>query len=416
MEVWFMDEFQVNDSKCPCCNKEFKSSIAMKNHIVKMEDEQHQLLSSVYNEAHLKCKDIVSVYMKYKQYFEGEDVDKKILIMNKINEDETKKKEELFNKKQEEKAKRKLEKLKQDAERLAQLEEMRKLKKNQESRLFKDLPEKDRPKALVNEFYQTIHSQCFNYTIEIKLIKSLFTKNNFTVEQVRNVLKYMANMGYSNLRSVNYVLNDASIFYENVRKINQNGTIPFLIKYYYKSLKMKMNKKYFIKEVKALESSQRANNLTFEEMKNVIDGMIKEKIKVLLWFDGNVSKYRDYKNNINPCRGYTDEREINEVVEQVKHGKMRLRDISKRIYEPCLKKIKESYFSGDFDNRYTHFEWAFKIGLNLDSEMYRIGQESKRNSRFEEILSKYSDNDSVIEKINRSKKCFDEWLTNQSSL
>lgn len=410
-----MNEFQINDSMCPCCKKKFKSPIAMKNHIIKTEDEAHALLASVYNEAHLKCKEIVDTYIKYQQYFERDDTNKKEIILNKIEEDKKEQKEKEFNKKQEEKAQRKLEQLRKEGERLSQLEEMHNLKKKQESRMFKDLPEKDRPNALINEFYQMIHGQCFNYAIEVKLVKSLFTKNNFTVMQVRNVLKYMANMGYANLRSLNYVLNDACIFYENVKKIHQEGTIPFLIQYYYKSLKMKMNKKYFIKEIKALESSQRANDLTFEEMKNVIDGMIKEKIKVLLWFDGNVAKYRNYKKTLNPCRAYTDEREINEVVEQVKYGKMRLRDISKRIYEPCLKKLKEAYMSGDFDTKYTHFEWAFKIGLTLDSEMYAVGKQNQHNrkSRFEALFNQYADNASNIEKINRSKKCFDEWLTKQ---
>lgn len=408
-----------DDSKCPCCGLEFKSAISMKNHIVKINDCKHKLLAFIYNELKIKCKDITVYYNGYKDYFDrvSDDTLSKMQIdlVEHIKQIEYAQKEKIKEEKDKLKKENELKKITEEAQRLKEIEEQRTLKNHIEKHFFDNLPVEDRPKALVTEFYNMINSQCFNYMLEIQLIRGLYLKNKFDTVTIRKILKYMANMGYSNLRSINYILNDVFMFYDNVSKIKQAGTIPYLIKYFYDSMKMKMNKKYFIKEVKAIESSMRANDLTIEQVKNIIDGMIKEKIKVLLWFDSKVSQYRDIKQQLNPCRGYSDEREIEEAIEEIKNGRMKLSDVSKRIYNQCMARLRQVYMEGSFDSKYTYFEWAFKVGLSLDKEMYALGQskQKERQSRFETALQKYADNINVKNKIYSSKKHFEEWLIKQ---
>lgn len=49
--------------------------------------------------------------------------------------------------------------------------------------MFDSLPEADKPVNIVNEFYNMIHDKCYNYTIEVKLIKALYTQKNLMQKQ-----------------------------------------------------------------------------------------------------------------------------------------------------------------------------------------------------------------------------------------
>ena len=59
-----------SEIKCDFCGKEFKSAVSLKNHILKTDDSQHQLLAFIYNELKFKCKELNSYVEKYRDFFD----------------------------------------------------------------------------------------------------------------------------------------------------------------------------------------------------------------------------------------------------------------------------------------------------------------------------------------------------------
>lgn len=409
-----------SEIKCDFCGKEFKSAVSLKNHILKTDDSQHQLLAFIYNELKFKCKELNSYVEKYRDFFDT--VTKESLpvsereLLNKIKEDiqaEQKRKEE---KKQQLKLQRHL----SDLKRLQELEEERSIRKRLEKDMFDSLPEADKPVNIVNEFYNMIHDKCYNYTIEVKLIKALYTQKKFDAETIHFIVKYMAKTGCSNLRSINYKINDALNFRESMKLIKTENTIPYLIKYYYKSLHMKMNVKTFMKELNKIKSSMLANNLTMQQVKNVLDGMISQNKRVLSWFDSYVSQYADKNVKENPIHVCTENREVDMNVHEILRGKMTLDKVSDRIKNQCIDKLKNVFMQGSFDNRYNYFEWAYKINLPLTKDMVTFANQhnNERNNRFqkwyESICLKHDDG--LMVKYNNTMKNYNLWLEKQQKL
>lgn len=394
---------------CPICGLECKSDITLKNHVLKMQDDQHIKLAYIYQTLKFKCKEIIPYYQQYNSIFDHD----KEYIVNTIQNDVQRKKEEEENKKRAAYEAKKLEQSKIEMERLRLKEELNALTHKRDVQFFQSMPVSDRPKALVNFFYSLINGQCMNYVIEIKLIKDLYLKSHLDTEQIKMVLKYMANMGYSNIRKINYVLNDALLFYEKAKQLDVPNTIPYLVKYYYHSLKMTMNKKLFVKEVLRLESAMRANNLSIEQIKNVLDGMIRRNIRVLMWFDNYVAEYANTQQNINPCITYSNEREINEVINELKEGKMKLVHVNKQIYDSVYKRVVKMYHDGTFSSRYNYLEWAFRVGLELNYDMYTYGKRhnNERSSLFSVAMVQYANNPDVLNKVIAVKQKYDEWLS-----
>ena len=143
------------------------------------------------------------------------------------------------------------------------------------------------------------------------------------------------------------------MLYSEALGITEN-TIPYLIKYYYKSLHMKMNVKTFMKELNKIKSSMLANNLTMQQVKNVLDGMISQNKRVLSWFDSYVSQYADKNVKENPIHVCTENREVDMNVHEILRGKMTLDKVSDRIKNQCIDKLKNVFMQGSFDNRYNY--------------------------------------------------------------
>lgn len=413
------NDMAQNDSVCLLCGEQFKSAIAMKNHILKTEEPKHQLLSFVYKELKIKCKEINLYVDKYRDFFDKVTEDtlsmSKEALLNKIKTDIQLEKEKKLEEKNKEKEQRKLQRHMQDIQRLAELEEKRNIEKRLEKDLFNSMPLEDRPKSIVEEFYTMIHSRCYNYAIEVKLIKSLYTKQKLTSKQVHFVIEYMAKMGCQNLRSINFKLNEALDFKANMDLIKQEGTVPHLVKYFYKQSHMRMNVKTFMKEVNIIKSSMLANHLSIEQVKNVIDGMIKNKVTVLLWFDNYVSRFSNIEQTVDPIHTCTNTREIKMNVKEVVNGNMTVDKISKRIKKDCIKKIYEIFKEGKFNDKYNYLEWAYKINLPLNKEMVDYANEhnKERCSRFDiwgqKVVS--SNSDVLKKKYENVINLYKDWLS-----
>ena len=75
---------------CPICGLECKSDITLKNHVLKMQDDQHIKLAYIYQTLKCKCKEIIPYYQQYNSIFNHD----KEYIIDAIQKDIQRKKEE----------------------------------------------------------------------------------------------------------------------------------------------------------------------------------------------------------------------------------------------------------------------------------------------------------------------------------
>lgn len=406
---------------CGLCHKEFKSAVAMKNHICKESESRHELMAHVYNsDIKIKCGEINDYIVKYSEWFQRvNEINLEqtcVDFVDKIKEDIQKEKEEKEFQKAEERRQREYQKQLEQMQRLKDLEEERKLRKKVESAHFKQMDEKDRPKALLDEYYTLTGGYCYQYMIEMQLVKGLYTKHNFDSETAHFIIRYMAKMRIP-LKNINYKLDDAMKFKKGLEDAKVEGTIPFLIKYFYQKTKQKRNNKLFVREIDRLESSQSSNDLTYEQLKRVLDGMIAKGEKNIAFFDTYVSQFafkQAESADNDPVHNFTDEREVKENVKQIVLGNLTLDDVNFNIRQQCAAKLKQIYLQGKFNNNYNYFEWAYKAKLPLDKELYSFGMEhsEERNSRFKTwyLKAKMSGNAIMFEKYQKAKQKFDNWV------
>ena len=170
-----------------------------------------------------------------------------------------------------------------------------------------------------------------------------------------------------------------------------------------------------MKEVNIIKSSMLANHLSIEQVKNVIDGMIKNKVTVLLWFDNYVSRFSNIEQTVDPIHTCTNTREIKMNVKEVVNGNMTVDKISKRIKKDCIKKIYEIFKEGKFNDKYNYLEWAYKINLPLNKEMVDYANEhnKERCSRFDIWGQKVasSNSDVLKKKYENVINLYKDWLS-----
>jgi hypothetical protein len=353
---------------------------------------------------------------KYQSYFDNATEEFSCMskgnLLEKIRTDVRKEKEERDYAKRQAMEQRKLARHEADLKRLAELQEERDIRKRLEKDKMESLNVDDRPKALVEEYHNLVQTKCYNFMIEIQIAKGLYTKYNLQPDVAHKVIKYMAKMGYK-LVNLNYKIDEAMEFVEICKQRNEPDTIPYLIGYFYNKIGLKPSFKSFMKEYNCIKSSMLANNLTIEQVKNVLNGMIKEKVQVLLWFDSKVAKYANQiQKNDDPVHNYSEEREINENIQEIVNGKLTVDKVNTEIRPKCIAILKQKFMNGDFNENYNYFEWAFKIKLPMDDEMIAYGEvyNNHRNSRFNKLGKQIVGDEAKANKYREVMNKYHNWL------
>lgn len=390
---------------CPCCEQEFASDIKLKNHITKIEDVKHKALTTLYKDFKLKCKDIVPFYEEFKGSFVLPTSEEIVAQITKQREEKQKEaKQRQITARDEERLQKHLEELK----RIKELEELRRLKENEANYKLSQLDKKDSPKALLQEFYNMINGKAYSYAVETKMIKNLITKYELTPDQIRLIFKYMVFTGKTRIMNINYYIQDGLRYCEEAKKCKEEGTVPHLIRYYYRTSGKTFNKAVFLKEVDTINGTKYANDLTYEQCKNIVDYMIATNAKSLLFFPYNV-QYADTVLTKDVSR---EEKEINDIVDEVMKGNLKVTQIRQQIQKQCLVLTRKKYFNKEISDKYNFFEWAYKVDLNLDREMYNFAKDNPRESRFNYLFSVTTDT-YKLEKLKKAKKAYEEWLGRQ---
>ena len=102
------------------------------------------------------------------------------------------------------------------------------------------------------------------------------------------------------------------------------------------------------------------------------------------------------------------------IKNQLMEGKLTLRKVSSIHRNKATEIAKEIFRNGEFALKYNHYEWAWKIGLELDEEMYVIALNNAhtRESLLDKFLKNPALDSAKRQAIMELKNKFNIWLNN----
>ena len=411
---------KIPGTPCPLCGEDCGSSaIKFKNHVFKNCDDEHQLLINIYEAGGVKVADLRQQVVVYADAFlalrdGGPNLaeEARQCIYEKILADKAAAK---LQAKAERDAARQAErqaKIEADAAEYERIKSERALQQRVEERMFANLAPNDKPVELLNYFYKMVNRRCFNYAIEVKLVKGLYTKTGLSPDEIRDVLRYMAIMGYVDIKRVNYIVSDAMLFCEKERELTVDGTVPNLVKHFYELRGLKPNPSTFIKEVWSIESTMTDNKLTIDQAKSIVEKMARENGAALTWFPQRVARYASKTSvNTDACVNYTVDREVREAVENIIVGRIKLSDVGRGVYSAVVDQLTTAITTGNFDKRYNFSEFVYKTGAPVSQELYSflVANDGRRDSWFSQALSHVADESKRV-KIYEMQAKYVKWL------
>lgn len=244
----------VEKFTCPLCNKEVDSFKKLKSHINRCKDDSHKFLNNL-----IKTNDV--------------DTEEQLLQITELHAKEMKRyKKELTRTKEE---------------------------KELNSSSYR----------LVRYYYDLIHSKCTCWHKETAIIKS-HLKRDMNCGEVIEVLRYMANKGYTDLRFFGTSINYALILAKCRREINTEGTEAFLIKFYHKSLGLKMTDRIVLSAYRKITELKRGG-YSYSEIKTIIEYMIEKRCTN---FNFIVTMANDALKNSKSKDSMAEKYDLNELV------------------------------------------------------------------------------------------------------
>ena len=405
---------------CPLCQQEFETPIKLGNHL-KNGDVHHQFLKELIKLDKKKNIDIDSVYEEHKDIVincvdvqASVEAYKNILKIKREEAKRRKEEEKIQEKKEEQEEKirkveaKKLEKLqkkKEEAEQYRQMLLDRQFKKQYEKRFVKELETEYKPMNLVKYFYDLVNIREYNGIMASATIKSLYFTYNLEPEQVKRLLRYMAETGHSKISDAKFVIEEAERFYQYAKEVKTEKTIPHLVKIFYNLKNAKIDKKMFVKNVDRLKVLIKDNNLTYEEAEEIVTYMAKANATSLFWFGDYIASVVGQ----NKIQRQVTKEEIEKDVKDVMNGNKKYTDLTVKTSFYCYKKIKENIMTGKFDSDYNYSEFLYKIQMIPDKELIDfISNHNDRKSRFE-TLYKINHDEETLAKINNEYQMYKKW-------
>lgn len=229
---------------------------------------------------------------------------------------------------------------------------------------------------LVRYFYTIVGDSCKNWAKECTQVKNLI-KSGCTVEDVKLTMDYLAKQGNFDLRFLNRSVTDAKLFYSYINDLNKNGTEAYLVNYFYSKLNVKVNEQTLINDVRKIKQTINSGS-SYEETKRILDYMVSAKCTNIN-FIGNMKTQAllkmsnvNYGNN-NPC--FNDRTEYDIIRESLINGNYNIKKEIDQNKSSKLKEIAKDIFEKqEYSKKYNPFEWAYKIGLELDKDMYDLAK------------------------------------------
>jgi hypothetical protein len=440
-----VDKVTTNDLMCPICKKEFNVARAFGLHVSKATDAPHALLYEYKKQYRSDSKELFSVYEKHKDEIDA------LIPMETIQVPEVKMREdkymeiactckqschECFNM------------WRNDyfndcthARKAAYIEEYEidvkpqvpVKKKTQGETSFDKIPStktkgpaEDTAPGLLKYFYNKNGKTSPNFPKESRLIKNLLTRkeNPLTADQIREVLDYMSRRGHADLRFITTSVGDAIQEKQNLIDADTVGTAAYLVKKFYEGQGMQLNLQTLSRDVQRVQET--INLGSYEETDFTIEYMIEIKCNILNFIGSKrqeamakksklgVKVSSSTNNNFMSNPSFFDQSELAFLKDELTGGRINLRKVEQRNLEEATKIAVQIFKEHKFTSRYTAFEWAWRIGLPMDSEIYNLAmKEVNKQTYMDFVLSSGRLEADKVKQLEVVKSRYESWLEKQ---
>ncbi len=367
---------------CPICKREFNSKRALSIHISRTNDSNHKLLSKLRkNNTNMSVHNIyennLDKFTKNNNYLDNSNNCK--VGFNKLSGEKKHKEGEVIT-----------------------------IARSEENRI--NIPE------LVKYFYTLTGGQSPSFGKEIGQIKSLLN-HGFCADDIKTTMDYLYRKGNIDLRFLNRTINEAILEKQYLDQTNIDGTAPFLVKMYYDGLGLPLNMQTFYRDVQKIQETLN-NGISYDQTKIVIKYMVDIKCPTINFIGSKITEALIRDNNklsIKNNPSFYDRDDLEIIKSELINGRTNLRKINSKFQEQAYEMAKAILENNEFSNKYTAFEWAWKIGLNLNGKLYSIAMQYQQNKELalDRILSDPNVPQKKKDMILKLKVKFENWLNKQ---
>jgi DNA-binding MarR family transcriptional regulator len=380
-----------NNVYCPICNEAFNSPRSLSMHIAKSSEETHKNIAE----------------LKRKNNFTSEE----LLSYIDIN------KEEFLKQFKESKKEKKVTHTVEVATTNGEVD-------------FGEKKTELNCSDLINYFYKKIGGKPSDYGKEGKLVKRVILNYELDSEKMKNLLDYVASKGKVNLSAINHIAPEYLM--EETYKEQQSieGTASYLWKKFYDGIGLPINAQSIIKEVAKVKESIEKNG--YEATEKIIDYMVSVKCNNIHFLanmrnealsnnkggkSSKSDKNADFKNNDCMFDKGDEESNIKIIKDKIFRGRKKICDVEEKYRKKATDMAKKMLVEKKYLEKYTGFEWAWRVGLELDFEMYQSAcATSDKETFFEYSLRLPNVEEEMVCKIKKHKEYFDEWVKKQHNI
>lgn len=431
-----VDELEDKILICSVCDKEFKTQRALSMHITKSKDDQHIALKenklkstpkiqepkhniidkkledkymSIPCECTMSCK---SCFKEWKtDFFDDCNHERKAAFIEEYEID--------LNKTQVvEKPKKKKVEVKDDSG----YEKIPTTRKG---------PSPDTAPGLVKYFYDLTGGMSPNWSKESKQIKNLLTSKNkpLTPDEVRIVLSHMVRKSHADLRFLGTSVNDALLEQKYIQEMEQEGTAAYLVKKFYSGHSLSVNIQTLIRDVQRIQETINSG-LGYEDTNLVIEYMIETKCTTINFIGSKRNEAllikknsqqmvktasKNTNNSIKQNPSFYDQDDLTIFRDELLGGRLHIKKVPVEQKSAVADIAKQIFKENRFNQRFTSFEWAWRVGLILDEEMYNIAlnRPTKQTSLQNSMANSSRLSEDKLNILHQLNMKFETWLQKQ---
>lgn len=419
---------------CPICNKDCLSTTSFVAHLTKSKDIKHKVIAQFKQENDLD----VPMLLKHIRKASIEAILSDLIVEEsseeekKVDDKPTKKEVKSSTKEEEKKVDNKSTKkeVKSSTKEKKQTIKEKVLNTSVGEIDFNDLPEKkENAKTIVAYFYDNlVKGKSSNFAREAAQVKKALD-NGLSVDVVKKVLEYMYKRGQIAIQNLPSAIKDYAIYEEYLKNVDKEGTDAFLLKRFYDGFGLSINMQGFIKEIAKIKASIVTEG--YENTKYIIDYMVQKKTTNIHYISAmrlealenkkknpNNKPNTTNKSSIDSNPAFRDQDDMVFIQSSLLSADKKISDVPKECSDELIAFAKQALIQSSISAKFSGFEWAWRVGLELDEETYLACEKLERQTLFDRGINMYLSQNKMdmYQKVLKKKKKFDDWLQKQHDL
>ncbi|MNN19775.1 hypothetical protein D3C81_1330290 [compost metagenome] len=238
----------------------------------------------------------------------------------------------------------------------------------------------------------------------------------------------MARKNHIDLRFLSNSVNDAKLEQKYLDEMKEEGTAAYLVKLFYRGHNLEINMQTLNRDVSKVQETMNSG-LSYKEKKKVINHMIATKCTILnfisskrneaLTGQGTMVKVASKGNSsIKENPSFFDQDDLSIIKDELTGGRTNIKKIKPELKEKAKDIARQILIENKFASKFVSFEWAWKIGLELDQVSYNAACVDIGKETYLEYLIKNSARlePEKLNVIKQTKLKYDDWLITQHQM